>query len=190
MAIVDLDKAISGQKFAELVGVSRQAVAQMLKDGTLDREDTLREWLQAYAGHLREIAAGRVDTPQAAHSRERILAAEAQRREEQARMATLKRRHQAGELMPVDDCEAIVVSSAAMIRTHIWAFQSKLPPLLVGQDRPTMQIVLERETRTALQALSDGMEPNTNKVAAWLAKNAPKSLWKFGPPFREDGDEH
>lgn len=58
MDIVLSDLAVQA-KFADLVGISRQAVSKKVDDGTLPRGGTYADWLLAYVEKLRENAAGR-----------------------------------------------------------------------------------------------------------------------------------
>lgn len=46
--------------FGALVGVSQQAVSDLVSRGVLEDGQPLRQWLLAYCGRLREQAAGRV----------------------------------------------------------------------------------------------------------------------------------
>lgn len=46
--------------FGALVGISQQAVSDMVSKGVLENGAPLREWLAAYCGRLREQAAGRL----------------------------------------------------------------------------------------------------------------------------------
>jgi phage terminase Nu1 subunit (DNA packaging protein) len=58
--VIDLDKPITQQAFGELVGISQQAVSELVRAGVLLEGGTCREWLHAYMGRLREQAAGRL----------------------------------------------------------------------------------------------------------------------------------
>lgn len=57
--IINLDAPISQTKFAELVGVSQQAVSKRESDGTLTKGQPLNVWLQNYCQKLRDEASGR-----------------------------------------------------------------------------------------------------------------------------------
>ncbi len=45
--------------FGELVGISQPAVSGLVSRGVLEVGGSAGEWLKAYCGHLREVAAGR-----------------------------------------------------------------------------------------------------------------------------------
>jgi len=57
--MVELDFAMTQEKFGELVGISQPAVSELLTRGVLQRHGSAGEWLKAYCGNLREQAAGR-----------------------------------------------------------------------------------------------------------------------------------
>lgn len=57
--MLNVDEPVSYEVFGELVGVTKQAVSQMIADEKLKRGDTCREWLRVYVGNLREVASGR-----------------------------------------------------------------------------------------------------------------------------------
>lgn len=57
--MIDLNATMSQTEFGELVGVSQQAVSDMLARDVLAPGDSCGQWLLAYTSHLREQAAGR-----------------------------------------------------------------------------------------------------------------------------------
>lgn len=186
---VDLDQPVSASRFAQIVGISRQAAAAMVRDGTLVKGDTLAEWLAQYLGHLREVAAGRADTPAAQHSKERILAAEAHRREEMAAMATQKRQQQSGELLPVDEVTTLHATTVQIARTRLWGWQSTLPPLLYGQEMAAMGVILERELRDVLDDMAANTDEPIKRLTRWIAKHAPPHFWRDGGPMADGGGD-
>lgn len=54
-----LDKRITQTEFGALVGVSRQAIGDLVKRGVLDMSEPASKCLVKYCAHLREVAAGR-----------------------------------------------------------------------------------------------------------------------------------
>jgi phage terminase Nu1 subunit (DNA packaging protein) len=54
------DSKVTQYVFAALVGLSQQAISEMVRDGVLPKNGTCRQWLHAYCGRLREQAAGRL----------------------------------------------------------------------------------------------------------------------------------
>ena len=57
--LVDLSQRASQELFADVVGITQQAVSEIFSRGILPRDATLRDWLHAYCANLREQAAGR-----------------------------------------------------------------------------------------------------------------------------------
>lgn len=56
----DVSVASTYEKFGELVGVGKSAVADLVAREILRPGASLHDWCLAYAGHLREVAAGRM----------------------------------------------------------------------------------------------------------------------------------
>ena len=187
--MLNLDTQMAQSAFAALIGVTRQAVSAMVREGILVRGQTGREWLADYLGHLREVAAGRADTPAAQHSRERILAAEAQRREELAAMATAKRREQDGALIRIDDADVVYVSACRTARNSIWGWQGGLPPLL--EHRPAVEIgtILAEEARRILTEMEGTFPRRVHTLMRWVGANAPENIWTDGGPTEEQEQE-
>jgi phage terminase Nu1 subunit (DNA packaging protein) len=57
--MIDLNATMSQTEFGDLVGVSQQAVSDMLARDVLTPGASCGDWLRAYTSHLREQAAGR-----------------------------------------------------------------------------------------------------------------------------------
>lgn len=55
-----MGQAVTQAEFGAAVGVSQQAVSEMLRTGVLPEGGTFSDWLLAYCGRLREQAAGRM----------------------------------------------------------------------------------------------------------------------------------
>lgn len=56
---IDIDRPVTQALFADLVGMTQPRVSQLIDEGVLEDKGSLRQWLRAYAGQLREQAAGR-----------------------------------------------------------------------------------------------------------------------------------
>lgn len=97
---LDLDFAITQEKFGDLVGISQQAVSDLLLRGVLQRGHSAGEWLHAYCANLREQAAGRASTGDldlvqerarlAKEQADKVAMANAQARKELAPVAALE----------------------------------------------------------------------------------------------------
>jgi phage terminase Nu1 subunit (DNA packaging protein) len=57
--VIDLSVCPTQQGFGELIGVSQQAVSDMISRGVLQPGAAGAEWIRDYCEHLREVAAGR-----------------------------------------------------------------------------------------------------------------------------------
>lgn len=56
---MDLAGELSQKDFGLLIGVSQQAVSDMMQRGILPRNGSGFDWLRGYCSHIREMAAGR-----------------------------------------------------------------------------------------------------------------------------------
>lgn len=57
--MIDITQPVTQEQFAALVGISQQAVSELVAREVLLRNSSLGEWLTAYCTNLREQAAGR-----------------------------------------------------------------------------------------------------------------------------------
>ena len=71
-AAVQLDQPMSQERFGALVGVSQQAVSDLVSRGVLRMGQPAQAWLHAYTAHLREQAAGRGADGELARERARL----------------------------------------------------------------------------------------------------------------------
>ncbi len=70
---------VSQALFGEAVGISQQAVSELVRAGVLAEGGTAAEWLLAYCGRLREQAAGRFSEGPLDLAQERAALARSQR---------------------------------------------------------------------------------------------------------------
>lgn len=59
MTVINLDEVASQTGFADILGISQQAVSKQVKKGTLSQGGTYGDWLHEYYDHLADQAAGR-----------------------------------------------------------------------------------------------------------------------------------
>lgn len=57
--MIDLSANITQETFGLLVGISQQAVSELLARGVIKHGAAAGEWLKDYCSHIREVAAGR-----------------------------------------------------------------------------------------------------------------------------------
>jgi len=139
---LDLDSKALQRQFGQLVGVSQAAITAAVSEGILPRDGTYREWLLAYCGRLREMAAGRYSASDLDLTEERARLARAQ--SERIEMDNAVTR---GELAPIDTLRDTLAPVVAQIAAHLDAIPGKLKreaPHLTASD---LEIVAREITR-------------------------------------------
>lgn len=114
-----LDRLLTQEEFAELVGVTQQAVSEMVGAGYLVREETGRAWLLAYCKRLRDKAAGRDND--SVLTQERALLAREQREAVRLKNAVAR-----GEYAPISALAEVLASASQSVAERFEA----LPALL------------------------------------------------------------
>lgn len=96
-----LDQPCRQADFGALVGVSQQAVSDMVSRGVLENGAPLRQWLLAYCGRLREQAAGRIGSESGGLdlAQERAALAREQRRGIEVKNSVLRGEYAAVSLL-------------------------------------------------------------------------------------------
>lgn len=144
-----LASPISDECFARLVGISRQAVADHRRRGTLRDGASAAEWLRSYCERLRGLRSA--DEAQAlAKQRARQAAADAQLKE----LSYLER---VGALVAVEDIEPRLATWAVAIRAE---FESAIEKIL-GMIESKHGVELDRGAVDAL------IESALDAAAAW-----------------------
>lgn len=95
---IDLSQPCTTVVFANLVGLSRQRVSDLMADGTLKKGAPAHEWLTTYVAQLREVASGRggdADTLSA----ERALQVKVARERDEIRLAVDRQEYAAVEVL-------------------------------------------------------------------------------------------
>lgn len=64
LCVINPDAPCTQTVFANLIGVTRPLVSQLIEKGRFQEGQTLREWLHAYCASLREVASGRAPKPE------------------------------------------------------------------------------------------------------------------------------
>lgn len=125
---LDLSTNPTQSFFGSLVGISRQAVGDLISRGVIDPQQSTQQMLHAYCSHLREVAAGRLANGDLDLATERALLARAHREKVDMQNAVTKR-----ELAPVFLIEEVLSkagSRAARILDTI--------PGLIRRRAPTL----------------------------------------------------
>ncbi len=101
--MVSLDERMTQAAFGAIVGISQQAVSDLISRGVLYAGDSAASWLHAYCGHLREQAAGRYSEGDLDLVEERARLAK-----EQADRLAMQNAETRGELAPVHVIEQVL----------------------------------------------------------------------------------
>ena len=105
----DFDLPCTQQQFADLVGISQQAISDHLAAGVLQPGQTMGDWLADYISHLREQAAGRGADGELAANR----AKESYTRNQLLESRLAERRR---EVAPVNIIEQVLAHIGSQIR--------------------------------------------------------------------------
>lgn len=100
--------------FAELVGVTQQAIAMKVKEGLLPRGGSYAEWLAIYCDRLRMEAAGR-----AGEAQQRLTEARIDEARENTAEKRQRRLKDAGNLLQRSDVEVILLELPVMTRQEV-----------------------------------------------------------------------
>lgn len=106
----DLNQPMTQAAFGSLVGISQQAVGNLVGRGVLDTSAPAGQVLQAYCSHLREQAAGRATNGDLDLASERAGLAKAQRERIEMQNAVTR-----GELAPVALIEEVLSKAGSRI---------------------------------------------------------------------------
>lgn len=137
--VVDLDQPATQETFGALVGVTQQAVSDMVTQGVLPRGGKLSEWVAAYCARLREQAAGRAANGdlQLASERARLASEQADR----IAMINAERRR---ELAPVAVLEVVLARVGRQIAGILEALPIQIKRHSTAITTEDLQII-ERE---------------------------------------------
>ncbi|GGX01502.1 hypothetical protein GCM10011282_04290 [Undibacterium macrobrachii] len=116
-----LDKVMTQTQFAELVGVSQQAISSLVGRGVLNSGDTGAVWLKHYCENLREQAAGRASMGDLDLVQERARLAK-----EQADRVEMQNQLARKEVAPVNLIELVLADVARKIISELDAIPVEL----------------------------------------------------------------
>jgi phage terminase Nu1 subunit (DNA packaging protein) len=120
---MDLDKPCNQTEFGDLVGISQQAVSELVARGVLGSGQLAQTWLHAYTRHLREQAAGRGSDGELAAKR----AAESDTRNQ---LLQIKLRKARGEYAEVALIEQVLATIGAQISSRLEPLPARVKMLL------------------------------------------------------------
>ncbi len=152
--MLDLSAHVTQKQFGELVGISQQAVSDLVMRGVLSDDGAAGTWLLAYCGHLREVAAGRAGSGDLdlVEQRARLAAAQA----EKVEMANAVTR---GELTPTVALEQVLAGAASKIAGILDAIpgmvRRRVPSLTSGEIDMIAGEVAKARNTVAGMSLAD-----------------------------------
>jgi phage terminase Nu1 subunit (DNA packaging protein) len=144
------------EQFAQLVGISQPAVAQLIRKGVLNRKGDIVQWTKEYTRNLREQAAGRA-SENGGHD---LVAERARLSARQAEKLEIELAKSRGELLPTESIVEALTFTAATIRTKLLSVPSRyksLSPRLSAKEID----VLDNLIREILTELSNVHFPKT-----------------------------
>lgn len=150
----DLASPLTQAQFGDLVGISQQAVSDLVRRTILPDGATGDEWLLAYCDHLREVAAGR------GGSNAMELAAERARlAREQADKLAMQNAVTRGELAPAHLLEQVLARAGAragrLLETIPGLLRRRLPQLSADDIGAVAVIVAKARNIAGSMRLSD-----------------------------------
>ena len=155
--MIDLSATVSQERFGELVGVSQQAVSDMLARDVLTPGAPCGEWLLCYASHLREQAAGRGMDGELAFQRSELARVSRERAE--IKLALERREYAPVALL--EQVMATVGRSIVGVLEPLHVNLHRLCPHLTPEDLKLIQLEVSKACDIAASAsLSVLDDPN------------------------------
>jgi len=147
--------------FGSLVGISQQAVGNLVGRGILDTSAPAGQVLQAYCSHLREQAAGRATNGDLDLASERAGLAKAQRERIEMQNAVTR-----GELAPVALIEEVLAKAGARIAGILdgipGAVRRRVPALSADEVKLIATEIARVRNIVASMSLSDLREASAD----------------------------
>jgi len=147
-----LQTPITQEQFGDLVGISQQAVSELLGRSILQAGQPAATWLRAYTKHLREQAAGRGADGELARERARLA-------REQADRVAMDNAVSRRELAPVSVLELVLAKMAGDVGSLL---QGLVPRVRRRVDLPG----------EALRILDEEVTKARNRAAAMTLEDA------------------
>lgn len=131
---MDLSTTCTQQEFGILIGISQQAVSDLLARGVIQPGHAAGQWLLAYTAHLREQAAGRGADGELATNR----AAESRARTDLLEIRLAERRK---EVAPVTVLEQILAHLGSQLRSNLEGLPATLKMRCPALGPDEMEII-------------------------------------------------
>lgn len=152
----DLSSPVTQAQFGDLVGMSQQAVSDLVRRGVLPDGACGDEWLLAYCDHLREVAAGR-----GGDSAKELSAERARLAREQADKIAMQNAVTRGELAPAYLLEEVLARAGAragrILETIPGMLRRRLPQLTSDDIAEVTRVVAKARNLAAAMRLADAV---------------------------------
>ncbi len=146
-----LDQAATQTGFAQLIGISQQAVSKQVEKGVLSPGKTNREWLVDYCDRLRDEAAGRGGDDQATLTQARTRDALAN-----SQLKELQFHKEVGDLVPVSEIEPLLDSWSVTARSEMTHAVEKIIAAIQSQHGIEVeQDLIDGHLGAAFSAVAD-----------------------------------
>lgn len=151
--------------FADWIGVTQQAVSDMVGRGVLQPGQSLKEWIRAYCNHMRGVASGRGSDAELA--KERAHATRVARERNEIKLAV-----DLGQFAPVTGLELVLATVGGTVAARLEALMPKLHKLC-PELTPQAVALGQREVKQACDeaaaaslALLDKLEAEAQELDA------------------------
>lgn len=162
--VTGLSTPMTQAQFGDLVGISQQAVSDLVRRGVLADGATGDEWLLAYCDHLREVAAGRGGDAAKELSAERARLAR-----EQADKIAMQNAVTRGELAPAYLLEEVLsragARAARILETIPGMLRRRLPQLTSDDIAEVARVVAKARNIAAAMRLADAAADDDGDAA-------------------------
>lgn len=152
--VPDLSSPMTQAQFGVLVGMSQQAVSDLVRRKILADGASADEWLLAYCDHLREVAAGR-----GGEATFELAAERARLAKEQADKVAMQNALTRGELAPAHLIEEVLARAGAragrLLETIPGLLRRRLPSLTTDDIAAVALIVAKARNIAASMTLGD-----------------------------------
>jgi phage terminase Nu1 subunit (DNA packaging protein) len=146
--MTDLDATCTQAAFGELVGITQQAVSDLLARDVVTPGQTAGQWLIDYCAHLREQAAGRGADGELAYQRSEL--ARVSRERNQIKLDVERREYAAVSLL--EQVLATVGRSIAGVLEPLHVNLHKRCPALTPEDLKLIQLEVSKACDIAVNA--------------------------------------
>ena len=156
--MVNLSEVMTQKEFGQLVGISQQAVSDLLKRDVLLPGQPAAVWLHAYCGHLREQAAGRAAAGELDLATERAALARAQR--ERIEMQNAETRKETAPVVLLEIAVAAIGRKVAAVLEAIPVKIKRRSKNLTAEDIEIITAEITKARNIAASAQFDMENPD------------------------------